>query len=137
MKPNLIRFFAFASMMSSWTYLSIFARGLGISDTEIGFMIAFYSLASFLSSFVFGRASDKYGRKLLLLIGLILSTIAFFLQIFAQDFLTLLIIRVSTGFCLGIYPASLIAYVHENKKDLSKFSSFGSLGWAFGSFISG
>jgi len=137
MKPNLIRFFTFAAMMASWTYMSIFARGLGISDTEIGFIVAFYSLASFLSSFVFGRASDKHGRKLFLLVGLILSAIAFFLQVFAQDFLALLIIRVSVGFCLGIYPASLIAYVHENKKDLSKFSSFGSLGWAFGSFISG
>jgi MFS family permease len=137
MKPNLVRFFTFAAMVASWAYLPIFASDLGISDTEIGFIVAFYSLASFLSSFVFGRASDKYGRKLFLLVGLVLSAIVFFLQVFAQGFLTLLIIRVSVGFCLGIYPASLIAYVHENKKDLSKFSSFGSLGWAFGSFISG
>jgi len=137
MKPNLVRFLTFAAMMASWVYMPIFASDLGISDTEIGFMVAFYSLASFLSSFVFGRASDKYGRKLFLLVGLVLSAIAFFLQVFTQGFLTLLIIRVSLGFCLGIYPASLIAYVHENKKDLSKFSSFGSLGWAFGSFISG
>lgn len=36
-----------------------------------------------------------------------------------------------------MYPSSLIAYVHEKRKDLSKFSSFGSLGWAFGSFIAG
>ena len=137
MKPNLIRFLAFAAMMASWVYLPIFASDLGISDAEIGFIVAFYSVALFLSSFVFGRASDKYGRKLFLLVGLVLSAIVFFLQIFAQDFLTLLIIRVLVGFCLGIYPASLIAYVHENKKDLPKFSSFGSLGWAFGSFISG
>ncbi len=137
MKPNLIRFLTFAAMMASWTYISIFARDLGMSDTEIGFVVAFYSLALFLSSFVFGRASDKYGRKLFLLVGLALSAIAFFLQIFAQDFLALLITRVLVGFCLGIYPSSLIAYVHENKKDLSKFSSFGSLGWAFGSFVAG
>jgi len=102
MKPNLIRFLAFAAMMASWVYLPIFASDLGISDTEIGFIVAFYSLASFLSSFVFGRASDKYGRKLFLLVGLVLSAIVFFLQVFAQGFL-----------------------------------SFGSLGWAFGSFISG
>jgi len=137
MKPNSISFLTFAASMASWAYVSIFARDLGISDTEIGFIVAFCSLALFLSSFVFGRASDKYGRRLFLLVGLVLSAVAFFLQMFAQDFLTLLIIRVSVGFCLGIYPSSLIAYVHENKKDLSKFSSFGSLGWAFGSFIAG
>jgi MFS family permease len=137
MKPDLIRFLTFAAMMASWTYISIFASDLGMSNTEIGFIVASYSLALFLSSFVFGRASDKYGRKLFLLVGLILSAIAFFLQISAQDFLTLLVTRVLVGFCLGIYPASLIAYAHEKKKDMSKFSSFGSLGWALGSFIAG
>lgn len=137
MKPNLIRFLTFAAMMASWTYISIYAKDLGMSDTEIGFIVAFYSLALFLSSFFFGRASDKYGRKLFLSVGLVLSAIAFFLQIFAQDFLALLIIRVLVGFCLGIYPSSLIAYAHEKNKDLSKFSSFGSLGWALGSLVAG
>jgi len=108
-----------------------------MSDTEIGFMVASYSLALFSSSFIFGRASDRYGRKLFLSVGLILSAVVFFLQIFAQDFLVLLIVRALVGFCLGIYPASLIAYVHENKEDLARFSSFGSLGWALGSLIAG
>lgn len=66
-----------------------------------------------------------------------LSAFAFFLQIFANSFLALLLIRVLVGFCIGIYPASLIAYVHENKKDLSRFSSFGALGWALGSLAAG
>jgi DHA1 family quinolone resistance protein-like MFS transporter len=51
--------------------------------------------------------------------------------------LVLLIIRASVGFCIGIYPSSLIAYVQENKEDVARFSSFGSLGWAFGSLIAG
>ena len=69
MKPNLIRFLTFAAMMASWTYISIFARDLGMSDTEIGFIVASYSLALFLSSFVFGRASNEYGRKSFLLVA--------------------------------------------------------------------
>jgi len=137
MKSYLIRFLTFAAMMASWTYIPIFAREWQMSDTEIGSVVAFYSLALFLSSFVFGRGSDKYGRKLFLMVGLMLSATAFFLQMFAQAFLALLIIRVLVGFCLGIFPSSLVAYVHEEKKDLSRFSSFGALGWAFGSFIAG
>ncbi len=137
MKPYLIRFLTFAAMMASWTYIPIFAREWMMSDTEIGSVVAFYSLALFLSSFVFGRASDKYGRKLFLMVGLLLSAVAFLLQIFAEAFLALLMIRVLVGFCLGIFPSSLVAYTHEAKKDLSKFSSFGALGWAFGSFIAG
>lgn len=121
MKSNLIRFFTFAAIMSSWTYMSIFARGLGISDPEIGFIVAAYSLALFLSSFIFGRASDRYGRKLFLIVGLVLSSFAFFLQIFARDFLGLLLTRVLIGFCVGIFPASLIAHVHEKKRICPSF----------------
>jgi len=137
MRPSLVRFFTFGAMMASWTYLAIYARQLGISDAEIGLIVAFYSLALFLSSFFFGRASDRFGRRLFLLVGLALSGFAFFLQIFAYDSLTLLIIRAFVGFCLGIYPAALVAYVHENKKSLAKFFSFGSLGWALGTVLGG
>lgn len=137
MKPNLIRFLTFAAINASWIYIPIFAKDFGASDPEIGFIVALYSLALFLSSFIFGRASDNYGRKLFLLIGLVLSATAFFLQIFANSFLVLLLIRVFAGFCVGIWPASLIAYIHENKKDLAKFSSFGSLGWAIGALVAG
>ncbi|UCH32682.1 MAG: MFS transporter [Candidatus Bathyarchaeota archaeon] len=137
MRLNLIRFFTFGGIMTSWTYLSIFASQSGIPDSQIGLIVAFYSLALFLSSFVFGRASDRFGRKLFLLIGLALSGIAFFLQIFAHDIITLLLVRSFVGFCLGIYPAALVAYVHENKKSLAKFSSFGSLGWGVGTIAGG
>ncbi|MCK4478205.1 MFS transporter [Candidatus Bathyarchaeota archaeon] len=137
MKPNLIKFLTLAAIMASWTYIPIFAKDLGIPNTEIGFIAAFYALTLSLSFFIFGRASDKYGRKLFLLAGLASSAIAFFLQIFAQDFLTLLTTRALVGFCFGIYPASLVAYVDEKKKDLSKFSSFGAFGWALGSLIAG
>ncbi|UCE28857.1 MAG: MFS transporter [Candidatus Bathyarchaeota archaeon] len=137
MKSNSIRFLTFAAIMASWAYLSIFARDLGISDPEIGFIVAAYSLALFSSSFIFGRASDRYGRKLFLLVGLALSSLAFFLQIFAHNFLGLLLTRVLTGFCVGIFPASLIALVHENNKDLSRFSSFGSMGWTLGLLMAG
>ncbi|UCG44649.1 MAG: MFS transporter [Candidatus Bathyarchaeota archaeon] len=137
MKSNLIRFLTFAAIMSSWAYLSIYARSLGISDPEIGLIVAAYSSALFLASFIFGRASDRYGRKPFLIAGLLLSGLVFFLQIFARDLSSLLLTRVLVGFCVGIFPASLIAYVHENQEDLSRFSSFGSMGWTFGLLMSG
>ena len=137
MKPNFIRFLTFAANIASWTYIPLFAKDFGVSDPEIGFIVAFNALALFLSLFIFGRASDKYGRKLFLLVGLASTAIAFFLQIFTKDFSALLMIRALVGFCSGIFPASLVAYVNDKNEDLSKFSSFGSLGWASGAFIGG
>jgi len=117
MESNLIKFLTFSATMSAWVYIPILAKNLGLTDMEIGFIVAAYSSALFLSSFIFGRASDKYGRRSFLLLGLVLSAFAFFLLIFSQNFLTLFSIRFLVGFCVGIYPSSLIAYVHENKKD--------------------
>lgn len=117
--------------------MTIFARELGLTDPEIGSIVAIYSIALLISSSVFGRASDKFGRKLFLLAGLTFSSAAFFSQVFVFDYLSLLAARTSIGFCMGIYSASLVAYVHEGKKSLSKFISFGSLGWGLGTMAAG
>jgi MFS family permease len=123
--------------MASWTYTTIFAKELGMTDTEIGSLVATYSVALLISSLVFGRASDKYGRRFFLLFGLVLSTAAFFSQTLALGYLSLLAARALVGFSLGMYTASLVAYVHEGKKDLPKFVSFGSLGWGIGTLAAG
>lgn len=108
-----------------------------IGDTEIAIVAALFSGTQFISSYYFGRASDYYGRRIFLYIGLVACSIAFFLQIIIWDFWSYLGIRVLTGLCMGIFPAALIAYVHESKRKLGNFSSFGALGWLFGMLISG
>lgn len=137
MKTNLIRLLTYAAMQISFIYVSVFARNLGIPDVGIGIMVALYSSALFFSSYIFGRASDRYGRKIFILVGLFFATIAFFLQIFAYDFTSLIIVRTLVGFCIGIYPSALVACVYEMKKDMGKFASFGSLGWFIGLTMAG
>lgn len=137
MKGKLYYFFALSAIFSTWTYIPVFAKELGMSDTKIGFIVSIYSFAFFISSFIFGRASDRYGRKLFIMIGAIASSITFFLHFFINDYISFLFLRFLIGFCVGIYPAALIAYVYEKKRNLGKFSGFGSLGWALGSLIAG
>lgn len=136
MKANLIRLLTYAAMQISFIYVPVFARNLGISDVGIGIMVALYSSALFFSSYIFGRASDRYGRKMFIIVGLLVATIAFFLQIFVNDFTSLIIVRTLVGFCIGIYPSALVACVYEMRKDMGKFASFGSLGWFIGLTIS-
>jgi DHA1 family quinolone resistance protein-like MFS transporter len=137
MKINLIRFLTYAAAQVSFIYIPVFARQLGIPDVGIGIIVALYSSALFFSSYIFGRASDRFGRKIFIIVGLIAATVAFFLQIFAYDYVPLLIIRTLVGFCVGIYPSALIAYVYEKKTNMGKFASFGSLGWFVGLLIAG
>jgi len=123
--------------MVSWIYIPIFARELGVADTGIGIIVGLYATALFISSYIFGWAADIHGRKIFIVIGLLASMITFLVQIFANDYLSLLLIRILVGFCVGIYPSALIAYVYESKEKMGKFTSFGSLGWFFGLMISG
>lgn len=137
MKLNLIRLFTYAAAQISFIYVTVFARNLGISDTGIGVIVALYSSALFFSSYIFGRASDRYGRKMFMLVGMFAAIIAFFLQAFTHDYTSLLITRILVGFCVGIYPSSLVAYAYEMKSNMGKFASFGSLGWFIGLTVSG
>ncbi|MEM2346058.1 MAG: MFS transporter, partial [Archaeoglobaceae archaeon] len=106
-------------------------------DFEIGMIASAYSLATFVSSNIFGRLSDFYDRKKIILLGLLLSAIFFFAQSFSTSPIHLLAIRALLGFSLGIFPAALISYAYEKNRNIGYFSSFGSLGWAIGQLLAG
>lgn len=138
MKPSAIQFFSTAGLFASVLLIPNLARDeFGATTVEIGFIVAAYSLALFISSYIFGRASDVYGRRKLLRGGLLLSSLALAIQIFASDTLTLTAARVLVGFCAGIFPSALMAYVYETRGKIGKFTSFGSLGFGAGVLLAG
>lgn len=137
MLANFINFLTESAIFSSSLFIPIFARELGASNFEVGLIGAFYGLATFFSFNIFGRLSDIRGRKKFLIIGLLASALSFPLQALASTPFQLLISRFLLGFCIGIYPAALIAHIYDAKKRIGKLSAFGSLGWAVGEFLAG
>jgi len=137
MKTSAILLLSNAANMMSAIFIPVFAEGVGATSAEIGIIGAVYGGAIFISSYLFGRASDMEGRLRFLNTGLLLSTLAFFLQTLARDPLELMIIRAFAGLCIGIYTAPLIAYEFEAGGRLGTFSAYGSLGWALGSILAG
>ena len=114
----------------------ILEDNFGASKELIGVIAGAVAAAGFLSSYVFGRATDVYGRRSILLIGLMLSGLATLLQIVSlmgggiEFFAT---VRVLIGFCSGIFPAALLAYAYDTRAGrMGRFSAFGSAGWGFG-----
>jgi len=110
---------------------------LGANTMEIGLITASFNLALFLSSYIFGRASDVHGRKLYLQGGLALTTISLFLLVFANSKETIAVVRIMIGLCAGIYPSALLTYVYETEGKIGKFTAYGSLGFGIGTFIAG
>jgi len=138
MKASTVQMLSSASLSASALLIPNLAQDdFGASTSEVGIVVASYSAALFVSSYIFGRYSDVHGRRMILKLGLLLTSIAAFLQIFAWDTLTLEISRILLGMCAGMYPSALLAYVYESDKKVGKFSSYGSLGFGIGTFLAG
>ncbi len=138
LKTETIQLMAGAAVLSAFTYIPILARDqLGANEFFITLMVGAYATASFVSSYLFGRAGDIYGRRIILRVGLLLATISFALIIFTASLEVLFIVRVLNGFCIGMYPGALAAYAYESEMKMGKFASFGALGWGAGNILAG
>ena len=146
MKPYVIQFLSSIALSASLLFIPNLAQDLGSTDSQVGIIVAFYALAMFISSYLFGRLSDIHSRKLFIVLGLAVSAVTFLLQtltdprfafpVFASPLL-LALIRAVAGFSLGVFPAALMVYVYDSAGPLGKFASVGALGWAVGTFTAG
>jgi len=137
-KTETIQIMAGAAMLSAITYVPILAKdGFGVSEIFIAFIAGGYATARFLSSYIFGRAGDVYSRKIVIKVGLLLSTISFGLLLLTSNFETLFIVRVLNGFCIGMYPGALTAYAFESDMKMGRFATWGAAGWGIGTLFSG
>ncbi|TFG99752.1 MFS transporter [Candidatus Thorarchaeota archaeon] len=138
MKTEIIQIMAGAAMLSAFTYVPILAReNLGISEQVITFIVGAYAAASFIASYIFGRAGDIYGRRIVIRLGLILALISFGLLLVSTSLEILFIVRIANGFCVGMYPGALAAYAYESKMKMGRFATWGAAGWGFGTLFAG
>jgi multidrug resistance protein len=105
--------------------LPFYATKLGASATTVGILIAAFSIAQLASAPLWGRFSDRYGRRPALLSGLLVSAAAYVIFAYASTLWLLLLSRVVQG--LGGGTIGVVqAYVADasDPKDRAK-----SLGW--------
>jgi multidrug resistance protein len=105
--------------------LPLYARDLGASGFVVGALLSSFSAAQLLSAPLWGRFSDRYGRKPALLVGLAASAIAYTIFAFAGSLWLLVLSRLVQGAGGGTVGV-LQAYVADatEPKDRAK-----SLGW--------
>jgi len=110
-----------------------YAQRLHAQTWMIGWIIASFSIAQLAASPLWGRISDRYGRKPVLLVGLSASAIAFVVFAFAQTWWVLLVSRLIQG-AGGGTTGVVQAYVGDvvAPKDRAK-----ALGWISAATSSG
>lgn len=113
------------------------AREFSASGTQIGYLMAIYSLMQFLFSPFWGKLSDRFGRRPIILVSLAGAIFSYTLFAYAQ---TLTLLFVARGFA-GFFAANISAaqaYIADITPKDKRSVGMGLIGAAFGlGFIMG
>jgi len=112
-------------------FLPIYAQRLGLGAASIGLILSAYSLMQFLCAPVLGRISDSLGRRPVIMLGLLGSSISYVIYGFADSFSALLASRMVHGACAATISTAM-AYVADNTSEGNRAHGMGMIGAAFG-----
>ena len=124
--------------------LPYYATTFGASATVVGVLVSAFSLAQLTFAPIWGRFSDRYGRRPVILFGLVITAVAYVVFGLADTVIVLLVSRVIQGMgggTIGVVQAYVadVSAPEERTKSLGWLSAVTSLGAvvgpAFGSAI--
>ncbi len=105
--------------------LPFYAKSLGAGGAVVGLLVSSFSVAQLLSAPIWGRFSDRYGRRPALMVGLGASAIAYVVFAYADSLWLLFLSRIVQG--AGGGTVSVIqAYVADATRPEDRAKS---LGW--------
>lgn len=119
------------------------AERLDLTSFEMGSLITGWALAQFLTTPLWGRLIDRYGRKPILFFGLFGFGVAFILIIFAQSYVQLLLARIiGAALSSGSVPAALTIVADSSNEEnrgnaMAKMGAVNGLGFLCGPAVGG
>jgi MFS transporter, DHA1 family, multidrug resistance protein len=123
--------------------MPFYAEELGASPTQLGLLMAVYSLMQLFFAPLWGRISDKIGRKPVIMIGIFGLAVSFFLMGLSTSLWMLFVARIIGGALSAANMPTVMAYVaditsHENRsKGMGMIGASVGLGFIFGPAIGG
>lgn len=112
--------------------LPFYAEELGASSTELGFLMAVYSLMQLLFSPFWGRVSDRIGRKPVIMIGISGLAISFFMMAYATELWMLFAARIIGGLLSSANMPTVTAYVADITTAEDRSKGMGIIGASVG-----
>lgn len=111
--------------------LPFYGEHFHASPAEVGLLMAIYSLAQFVAAPMWGRLSDRIGRRPVLAASLIGSTLSYLWLASANGLCMLFAARALGGFMAGNI-ATAFAYVADVTTPANRAKGMGAVGAAFG-----
>ncbi|WP_223636889.1 MFS transporter [Planococcus sp. 4-30] len=105
----------------------------GYSEIHVGGLITIYALSSFFTAPLWGRLSDRTGRKKLILLGLAGFSLSFFLfSLFLDNLVLLYLSRIVGGLFSGALYTAVTGYVADITTNEERNKYMGLLGMSIG-----
>lgn len=112
--------------------LPFYAEDLGASPTDLGLLMAVYSLMQFIFAPMWGRISDKVGRKPVILVGIFGLSLSFFLMAISTELWMLFAARIIGGLLSAANMPTAMAYVADITTEEDRGKGMGIVGAATG-----
>ncbi|WP_096274536.1 MFS transporter [Paucisalibacillus globulus] len=118
--------------------LPFYAEDMGASPTELGLLMAVYSLMQFIFAPMWGRVSDRIGRKPVIMIGILGLSLSFFMLALSTELWMLFAARIVGGILSAANMPTVQAYVADITSEEDRAKGMGIIGAATGlGFICG
>jgi predicted MFS family arabinose efflux permease len=111
--------------------MALYAERLGAPDDQIGWLMTGYSLMQFVFTPIWGRLSDHFGRRPLLLLSIAMTAVGFLGYAVAPDFRWLVVSRVFAGAATANIAIAQ-AYIADVTPPEGRAKGMGIIGAAFG-----
>lgn len=112
--------------------IPFYAEELGASPTELGLLMAVYSLMQFIFAPMWGRLSDRIGRKPVIMIGIFGLSLSFFILALSVNVWMLFVARIIGGILSAANMPTVMAYVADITTDEERGKGMGIIGAATG-----
>lgn len=112
--------------------LPFYTETLGASVQGLGWLMAIYSITQFVFAPIWGKVSDKIGRKPVILIGIIGLATSFYLMALAESFMFMFIARTIGGVLSAANMTTVMAYVADITTEENRAKGMGMIGAATG-----
>lgn len=111
--------------------MALYAERLGAPDAQIGWLMTGYSAMQFVFTPIWGRLSDRWGRRPLLLLSIGMTAVGFLGYAIAPDFRWLLASRLFAGAATANIAIAQ-AYIADVTPPEGRAKGMGLIGAAFG-----
>lgn len=111
--------------------MALYAERLGAPDAQIGWLMTGYSAMQFVFTPIWGRLSDRHGRRPLLLLSIVMTAVGFLGYALAPSFAWLLVSRLFAGAATANIAIAQ-AYIADVTPPEGRARGMGLIGAAFG-----